>query len=60
MATEIKNRLKRIGEPSFFHDSRADARTISKFCNEIADKVNELIRENNQLREELESIKTKQ
>lgn len=60
MATEIKNRLKRIGEPAFFHDSRADARTISRFCNEIADKVNELVRENNQLKEELKSLKTKE
>ena len=54
---KITLRLKRVGESGLFHDSRADVRLISKFVNELTDKLNEVIDENNTLKSEIEKLK---
>jgi uncharacterized protein (DUF488 family) len=53
MIEKIKVKILRVDEPSFFHDSRKDARTLGTVVNLLIRKMNELIDENNRLREEI-------
>lgn len=47
---KIKQKVYRVSEPGFFHDSRKDVRTLSKAINILIDTVNELIDEVEQLK----------
>lgn len=57
MIAKIRERLKRVGESGMFHDSRSDVRTISRYVNQIADKLDEVIDENNKLKSEIQKLK---
>lgn len=49
----IKKFMKRIrpsNDVGFFHNSREDVRALSEYCNELADKVDELVDEVNKLK----------
>lgn len=54
MIQRLKLSLKRVGEPGLFHDSRKDVRLLAKCINEITSKLNEVIDDNNKLRQQLE------
>lgn len=60
MISKIRLRLNRVGEVGLFHDSRSDVRTISRYVNQLADKLDEVIDENNKLRNELNELKSKE
>lgn len=51
----ITERLQKSGSDciGIFHDSRKDVRTIAEYCNLLADKINELNEEVQQLAERL-------
>ena len=46
---KLNLRLKRSGGSGLFHDSRADSRLLIAVCNELADKINEIVEEVNLL-----------
>lgn len=57
--TEIKRFDKRIcsnGERYFIH-TREDINELTKFCNMLAEKVDELVQENNRLSREIDRLK---
>jgi hypothetical protein len=47
---KIKIRVKRSSESGIFHDSRKDIRVLGEMVNLLIDRVNELIEENNKLK----------
>jgi hypothetical protein len=49
MIGKIKIRLSKSQNTGLFHDSRSDVREISKVCNLLIDKVNELTDKINQM-----------
>jgi hypothetical protein len=53
---KINSRLKRTIGSGLFHDSRGDAR-IPMNINELYDKLNELIEENELIKEEIAEVK---
>lgn len=50
---KITERLRRTNGASVFHDSRQDVRTLIEYCNMLADKINELNDEVQELREKM-------
>jgi len=40
---KLTKKLRKSQDTSLFHDSRADVRSIMEVCNELTDKVNEII-----------------
>lgn len=38
----IREKIRTTGDSYIFHDTRGDIRTLMKYCNMLADKVNEL------------------
>jgi len=56
---KLKLPLRRTSEPGLFHDSRADVKLLMRVVNAIHDKVNELIDENEELKEQIELLKNK-
>jgi len=53
---KLKLNLRITSDRGIFHDSRADSRLLMKCINKIVEKLNEVIDENNKLKE---IIKTK-
>ena len=53
---KLNIRLKRIRDSGLFHDSRGDAR-IPMNINELYDRLNELIDENELIKEEIAEVK---
>lgn len=53
---KLKSRLKQTTDSVLFHDSRGDAR-IPMNINELYDKLNELIEENELIKEEIAEVK---
>ena len=49
----IKEKIRGTGNLYIFHDSREDVKTLSKYCNMLADKINELNKEVQELREKV-------
>ena len=49
--------LRVTSDRGMCHDSRADSRLIMKCVNTIVSKLNEVIDENNKLKQEIESLK---
>lgn len=49
--------LKRTGEPGLLHNSRKDVVLLMEVINAIHNKVNELIDENEELKEQIEELK---
>ena len=49
---KFNKRLRPNGEMSIFH-ARADINELVKFCNGLADKVDELVTENNRLSQKI-------
>ena len=47
---KIKIKVKRSSESGIFHDSRKDIMILGEIVNLLIDKVNELIDENNKLK----------
>lgn len=39
----MTKKLRKSQDTSIFHDSRADVRSIMEVCNELTDKVNEIV-----------------
>ena len=46
--------LRRTSGRGVFHDSRADSRLLMKCMNTIVEKLNEVIEENNKLKDKVE------
>ena len=40
---KLTKKLRKSQDTSLLHDSRADVRSIMEVCNELTDKVNEII-----------------
>lgn len=40
---KLTKKLRKSRDTSLFHDSRADVRSIMEVCNELTDKVNEIV-----------------
>lgn len=53
---KLNIRLKRTTDSGLFHDSRGDARLLMNI-NELYDKLNELIEENELIKEEIAEVK---
>lgn len=53
MADKIKRELKAGHTVGLIHDSRTDVKNIARFCNEMANKINELIDEIEELKKRL-------
>jgi hypothetical protein len=53
---KINSRLKQTTDSCLFHDSRGDIRPLMSI-NELYDKVNELIEENELIKEEIAEVK---
>lgn len=54
---ELKGyKLQKSSESGLFHDSRKDVRLLTKVCNALVDKVNELVKDNNDLRKKLNDL----
>lgn len=49
--------LRRTSDPGLFHDSRKDVVMLMRVVNAIHDKVNELIDENESLKQEVSELK---
>lgn len=56
---KLNIRLKKTSESGIFHDSRADSRLFMMVFNKLHDKVNELIDENEKIKNELNELKYK-
>ena len=52
MINPIKIKIRQSKQKSILHNSREDAEMLGKVCNELIDKVNELIVEVNKLKSE--------
>lgn len=48
---KLNLKLKQSANTGIFHDSRADSKLLMKSINLIVDKLNEVIEENNKLKE---------
>jgi len=48
---KLKLNLRIVTDKGIFHDSRADSRLLRTCINNIVDKLNEVIEENNKLKE---------
>jgi ABC-type hemin transport system substrate-binding protein len=55
----IKVKVNKVSEPSLFHGSRQDIRTLAKMCNILREKCNELVETVNNLSSELEEANKK-
>lgn len=53
----FNKRMRPNGQTSLFH-TRADLNTVMEFCNKLAEKVDELITENNKLLEKIERLES--
>ncbi len=49
---KLNCRLKKTSDPGIFHDSRKDVRLLMMVVNELHDKVNELIEEIEELKQQ--------
>lgn len=54
---EIKAIIRNSQNVGFFHDSKADVRTLTRTCNKLISKVNELVLANNEQQKEIEKLK---
>lgn len=43
MLNLIKSKMRRSGNVSVWHDTRSDVMTLTNVCNELIEKVNELV-----------------
>lgn len=50
MINKINTKIILSNSPGLIHDSRKDIRTLSKMCNELINKVNELTDEINKIK----------
>jgi hypothetical protein len=51
MIKPLKLRVRKSGESGVFHNSKQDVATLTKVCNQLIDKVNELTNKVNRLSE---------
>ena len=49
----IKERMRKTNTEYIFHNTKEDVRTLAKYCNMLADKINELNKEVQELKEQL-------
>lgn len=52
---KINKRLRPNGETNLFH-TREDVKQLMDYCNFLADKINELIDENDRLKQKIERV----
>lgn len=52
----IKERFRTTGQAFLFHDTKEDCKRLANYCNMLADKVNELNLEVQELRQKLEKV----
>ena len=50
----IKERMRKSGTQYMFYNAKEDVRIISEYCNMLADKINELNLEVQELRKKVE------
>lgn len=50
----IKERFKTTGQAFLFHDTKEDCKRLANYCNMLADKINELNLEVQELRGRLD------
>jgi len=55
---KLDMKLRRASDRGIFHDSREDARLLAKVINACHDKINELIEEICELKEEVQNLKS--
>ena len=53
---EITQKIRKTDSLYLFHNTKEDVATIAKYCNMLADKVNELNKELQETKEELEMV----
>ncbi len=49
----IKEKMRKTGTEYIFHNTREDVRTLAKYCNMLADKINELNCEVQELKKQI-------
>lgn len=54
---KIKERLRNPGTTNLFHDTKGDVAILSRYCNMLADTINELVDELERTKAELEKLK---
>lgn len=54
---EITQKIKKTDSLYLFHNTKEDVATIAKYCNMLADKVNELNEELQETKRELEMVR---
>lgn len=54
---EITQKIKKTDSLYLFHNTKEDVATIAKYCNMLADKVNELNEELQETKSELEMVR---
>ena len=53
----ITKKIRKTNNPSLLHDSREDVVALMKYCNMLADKINELNAELQETKRELAKVK---
>lgn len=53
----ITLKIKKTDNYNFLHDSKQDVTTLMRYCNMLADKVNELNEELQDVKKELEEVR---
>jgi len=56
MIAKLKMTLIRVSEGGLFHDTRKDVRLLASCINELRKKLNEVIDENNELKETVKNL----
>lgn len=51
----IKDRMRKTGTVYIFHNTKEDVRIIADYCNMLADKINELNAEVQELKSQLKA-----
>lgn len=53
----INEFLRKTNQEYLFHDYKTDIATLIKYCNMLAEKINEVIGENEKLKKEIDKLK---
>lgn len=53
----ITQKIRKTGDLYLFHNTKEDVATMAKYCNMLADKVNELNEELQETKRELEKVR---
>ena len=53
----ITQKIRKTGSLYLFHNTKEDVATMAKYCNMLADKINELNTELQETKDELEKVR---